>query len=59
MYIVRQLTGASLEKIGSEFGGRHYSTVLYSMNKIEAMRRNDEALNSTITQLMDAFAAQT
>jgi hypothetical protein len=33
--------------------------VLHSIYKVEAMRRTDEALNRTITQLMDAFAAQT
>ena len=58
MYIARQLNGASLEEIGREFGDRHHSTVLYSINRIEAMRRSDEALNRTITQLMDALAAQ-
>jgi len=28
------------------FGGKHFSTVLHSIIKIEAMRRTDEALNS-------------
>jgi hypothetical protein len=59
MYIVRQLTGASLEEIGREFGDRHHTTVLHSINKIEAMRRTDEALNRTITRLMDAVVAHT
>jgi hypothetical protein len=54
MYIVRQLTGASLQEIGREFGGRHHTTVLHSINKIEEMRRSDKALNRTITRLMDA-----
>jgi chromosomal replication initiator protein len=59
MYIVRQLTGATLEEIGREFGDRHHTTVLHSIDKIEAMRRSDEALNRTIRRLMDAFVAQT
>ena len=59
MYIARQLTGASLEEIGREFGGRHHTTVLYSINSIEAMRRTDEALNRTITRLADAVATKT
>jgi chromosomal replication initiation ATPase DnaA len=33
--------------------------VLHSINKIEEMQRTDEALNRTITQLMDAFGPQT
>jgi chromosomal replication initiator protein len=59
MYIAKQLTGASLQEIGHEFGGRHYSTVLHAINKIEAMRRTDEALNSTIARLMSTVVAQT
>lgn len=58
MYLVRQLTGASLEEIGREFGGRHHSTVLLAINRIEAMRRADEALNRTITRLVDAIAVR-
>ena len=59
MYIVRQLTGWSLQEIGREFGNRHHSTVLHSIDKIEAMRHSDEALNRTISQLMDAVATRT
>jgi Bacterial dnaA protein helix-turn-helix len=59
MYIARQLTGASLEEIGREFGGRHYSTVLCSINKIEAMRRSDDALNCTITRMVGAVVSRT
>jgi len=56
MYIARQLTGASLQEIGREFGGRHYNTVLHSIDKIEEVRRSDKALNLTIMGLMDACA---
>jgi Bacterial dnaA protein helix-turn-helix len=56
MYIVRQLTGALLEEIGRQFGGRHHTTVLHSINKIEEMRRSDEALDRTITRLMNSIA---
>ena len=58
MYIARQLTGASLEEIGLEFGGRHHSTMLHAINRIEAMRRSDEALNRTITRLVGAVVAR-
>jgi chromosomal replication initiator protein len=44
MYIAMQLTGASLQEIGKLFGGRHHTTVLHSINKIE-VRRCDEGLN--------------
>ena len=34
MYIVREITGMSMEDIGSEFGGRDHSTVVYSASTI-------------------------
>ena len=55
MYIVKQLTTASLPEIGHQFGGKHHTTVLHSINKIEEMRRSDKDLNRTITRLMDAL----
>jgi chromosomal replication initiator protein len=55
MYIVKQLTTASLLEIGRQFGGKHHTTVLHSINKIEEMRRSDKELNRTITRLMDAL----
>jgi len=55
MYIARQLTGASLKEIGREFGGRHYTTVLHSINKIERMLSN-KTLSLTITRLMETCA---
>ncbi len=55
MYIVKQLTTASLPEIGRQFGGKHHTTVLHSINKIEGMRRSDKDLNRTITRLMDAL----
>ena len=55
MYIVKQLTSASLPEIGRQFGGKHHTTVLHSINKIEEMRRSDKDLNRTITRLMDTL----
>jgi chromosomal replication initiator protein len=55
MYIVKQLTTASLPEIGRQFGGKHHTTVLHSINKIEAQRRSDKDLNRIITRLMDAL----
>ena len=55
MYIVKQLTTASLPEIGRQFGSKHHTTVLHSINKIEEMRRSDKELNRTITRLMDAL----
>jgi hypothetical protein len=58
MYIVRHFTTASLPEIGRQFGGMHHTTVLHSITKIEEMRRLDEKLNCTITQLMEGLQQQ-
>lgn len=55
MYLVKQLTSASLPEIGRQFGGKHHTTVLHSINKIETLRRADKDLNRTITRLLDSF----
>jgi chromosomal replication initiator protein len=55
MYLVKQLTSASLPEIGRQFGGKHHTTVLHSINKIDQLRRNDKELNRTINRLLDSF----
>jgi len=48
MYLARQETDASLAKIGSLFGGKHHTTVIYAVEKIEALRHADAATNLAI-----------
>jgi chromosomal replication initiator protein len=55
MYLVKQLTSASLPEIGRQFGGKHHTTVLHSIHKIDLLRRSDKELNRTINKLMDSF----
>jgi chromosomal replication initiator protein len=55
MFLVKQLTSASLPEIGRQFGGKHHTTVLHSINKIEMLRQSDKDLNKTINRLLDAF----
>jgi chromosomal replication initiator protein len=51
MYLARQLTGLSLEQIGSYFGGRDHSTVLHACRKVEQALHQDTSLSGTIRQL--------
>jgi chromosomal replication initiator protein len=55
MYLVKELTHASLPEIGRYFGGKHHTTVLHSVQKIEELRQRDEHLNSVIHSLMDSL----
>jgi chromosomal replication initiator protein len=40
MYLARDLTEASLPQIGDKFGGRHHTTVLYAVDKIERLLKD-------------------
>src|SRR5215831_9872578 len=55
MYVAKQLTSASLPQIGREFGGKHHTTVLHSINKIGELRQTDRDLNRRINKLMDSL----
>jgi chromosomal replication initiator protein len=55
MFVVKQLTSASLPEIGRQFGGKHHTTVLHSIHKIENKRLVDKDLNRTINKILDSF----
>jgi chromosomal replication initiator protein len=55
MYLVKELTHASLPEIGRYFGGKHHTTVLHSITKIEELRQRDEVLNNLVHSLMDSL----
>src|SRR5688572_9364361 len=42
MYLCKQLTTASLPEIGRSFGGKHHSTVLHSIRKIQLLRKRED-----------------
>lgn len=53
MYIVREVTGLSMEKIGEAFGNKHHSTVIYNINVAEKDMKNDPAVRSTIQGIIN------
>ena len=55
MYLVKELTDASLPEIGRAFGGKHHTTVIHSINKIEQQRHSDPELNRLLHSLMDSL----
>jgi len=56
MYLAKQLTEASLPEIGRQFGGKHHTTVMHSISKIDEGRRADKDLNRTISKLMETLS---
>jgi chromosomal replication initiator protein len=55
MYLTKELTPASLPEIGRAFGGKHHTTVLHSIRRIEELRRNDTDLNRLIQNVIDSL----
>ncbi len=55
MYLCKQLTRASLPEIGRSFGGKHHSTVIHSIKKVEELRRTDEDFNRTIGTFLESI----
>ncbi len=55
MYLCKMLTSASLPEIGRSFGGKHHSTVIHSIGKIDALRKKDRDFNSVINSLIESM----
>jgi chromosomal replication initiator protein len=53
MYLAKHLTEASLPEIGRQFGGKHHTTVLHSVEKIDEARKTDKDLNRLINKLTE------
>jgi chromosomal replication initiator protein len=53
MYLAKHLTEASLPEIGRQFGGKHHTTVLHSVEKIEEVRKSDKDLNRLLNKLTE------
>src|SRR4051812_11830737 len=55
MYLCKNLTNASLPEIGKSFGGKHHSTVIHSIRKVEDLRKKDGDFNTVIHTLLESF----
>ena len=55
MFLAKQMTEASLPEIGRQFGGKHHTTVMHSIAKIEDQRRNDKDLNRMLGGLQETL----
>ncbi len=57
IYITREMTTLSMVAIGEEFGNRHYSTIIYTLQKVQKMMEKDskvkELIEDTIKNIRD------
>ncbi len=55
MYICKRLTKHSFPEIGREFGGKHHTTVMHSVEKIDALTKEDRNFHKTVSELIDSL----
>ena len=55
MYLCKHLTKHSYPEIGRAFGGKHHTTVMHSVEKIESLVVTDETLQRLITELSESL----
>ncbi len=58
MYIVREVTGMTMEKIGAEFGGRNHATVVYAISKIQKTLENDSRTRELVEDIIKNAKSQ-
>ena len=55
MYLSKNLTKTSLPEIGKKFGGKHHTTVIHSVKKIEKMNTKDPEFNRELNSLINSI----
>ncbi len=55
MYLSKSLTNHSLPQIGKSFGGKHHSTVIHSIKKIENLCKRDREFHTLINSFLESF----
>ena len=55
MYICKALRKESLPQIGRDFGGKHHTTVLHSIRKIDSLRQKDSKISAAVNTIMKSL----
>jgi chromosomal replication initiator protein len=55
MYLCKLLTNASLPEIGRSFGGKHHSTVIHSIRKVEKLKASDTDFNTLLNSFVESL----
>ncbi|MBS1794595.1 MAG: chromosomal replication initiator protein DnaA [Acidobacteria bacterium] len=57
MYLCKRLTKHSFPEIGREYGGKHHTTVMHSVEKIGALIQDDRNFHRVISELIDTLCS--
>jgi chromosomal replication initiator protein len=52
IYVVREITQMPLASIGTEFGGRDHSTIVYSVNSVTEAIQKDQNLSNLVNDII-------
>jgi chromosomal replication initiator protein len=55
MYLCKELTHQSLPQIGKDFGGKHHTTVLHSVRKIDSIRKKDPEISAAVNSIVKSL----
>ena len=59
IYITKEVTGITLDMMGEQFGGRDHATILYSLNKVKNMLKDNfryrEIVNDIINNIKNSM----
>lgn len=57
MYLCKRLTKHSFPEIGREYGGKHHTTVMHSVEKINALIKEDRNFHKVVSELIDTLCS--
>jgi chromosomal replication initiator protein len=52
LFLCRRFTSASLNELGAHFGGKDHTTILYSIRKVDRLRREDATVQTDLDRLV-------
>jgi chromosomal replication initiator protein len=55
MYLCKEMTNLSLKEIGSSFGGRDHTTVIYAHEKISSLKMSDGNIKEILLEIENAI----
>ncbi len=58
MFLMKELTSASLKTIGQRFGGRDHSTVVHAIKTIEKAMEKDDSFKKSVDAIMGKLSAR-
>jgi chromosomal replication initiator protein len=57
MYLCKRLTNHSFPEIGREFGNKHHTTVMHSVEKIDALSKENRDFHRVVSELIDSLCS--